>query len=563
MGNTYYNKDTKEQYGENRPSNSYIYGQQDDGTWVINNPNYGQPGQLPYIRVSANDPRVPKMASEEVQDRQLSQFERSEIDKQLNDEAIRRGWGQGQWGKLWGGLIGTGVALGLGASYAPAMWELVAQNAPRLWSVIAPGTTGGKLIGSVAGAEALHGIANEAYQDITGSPNTYTRDAANFLGVGNIPNEYLRDLAYFGFDLADPAYPMADKVLSEGFRVANEMRRAATPQQLLLSEDVGKPVYGKKPYYYNDGAWNTEQMTQDINLGVKDFLNEIMSPEYAEAAIDNMEEAARMGLHYTPTFNKESFITTRDKGIKSSINWDKVNHDGNASTSFLGAGDQPAEVTFWGYSPVSYRQTGAHESSHASLHGVNGRAGVDIPNMEIAQKEYEFLKHKSSQVFVDDFSAGPYTFTGKGAQTGEGYANCRDLGKELGVQFAQPYPGDEKVLELLNSDAAKNSTKAGLIKGFRLDKEHLKYVWKALNGTQWIIFPGIVGGALIESNKQGNKLIPRAKSGIHIKKKNKGKFTEYCGGKVTDKCIQKAKHSSNPKLRKRATFAENARKWNK
>ena len=25
--------------------------------------------------------------------------------------------------------------------------------------------------------------------------------------------------------------------------------------------------------------------------------------------------------------------------------------------------------------------------------------------------------------------------------------------------------------------------------------------------------------------------------GIHIKKKNRGKFTEYCGGEVTDECI--------------------------
>ena len=28
-----------------------------------------------------------------------------------------------------------------------------------------------------------------------------------------------------------------------------------------------------------------------------------------------------------------------------------------------------------------------------------------------------------------------------------------------------------------------------------------------------------------------------AGKGIHIKKKNRGKFTEYCGGEVTDKCI--------------------------
>lgn len=52
-----------------------------------------------------------------------------------------------------------------------------------------------------------------------------------------------------------------------------------------------------------------------------------------------------------------------------------------------------------------------------------------------------------------------------------------------------------------------------------------------------------------------------AKSGIHIKKENRGKFTSYCGGKVTNECIQRGKHSSNPAIRKRATFAANARKW--
>lgn len=50
--------------------------------------------------------------------------------------------------------------------------------------------------------------------------------------------------------------------------------------------------------------------------------------------------------------------------------------------------------------------------------------------------------------------------------------------------------------------------------------------------------------------------------GIHIKKKNRGKFTEYCGGKVTEECIRRGKNSSNPTTRKRATFAANARNWN-
>ena len=48
-------------------------------------------------------------------------------------------------------------------------------------------------------------------------------------------------------------------------------------------------------------------------------------------------------------------------------------------------------------------------------------------------------------------------------------------------------------------------------------------------------------------------------SGIHIKKENRGKFTSWCGGKVTSECIAKGKRSSNPAIRKRATFADNAR----
>lgn len=55
----------------------------------------------------------------------------------------------------------------------------------------------------------------------------------------------------------------------------------------------------------------------------------------------------------------------------------------------------------------------------------------------------------------------------------------------------------------------------------------------------------------------------RCKNGskIHIKKKNRGKFTQYCGGNVTEECIRRGKNSSSATIRKRATFAANARKW--
>lgn len=58
---------------------------------------------------------------------------------------------------------------------------------------------------------------------------------------------------------------------------------------------------------------------------------------------------------------------------------------------------------------------------------------------------------------------------------------------------------------------------------------------------------------VVEKFKKGSK--------IHIKESQKGSFTRWCGGNVTSECIQRGKNSNNPKIRKKATFAANARKW--
>jgi oligoendopeptidase F len=54
---------------------------------------------------------------------------------------------------------------------------------------------------------------------------------------------------------------------------------------------------------------------------------------------------------------------------------------------------------------------------------------------------------------------------------------------------------------------------------------------------------------------------------IHIKKANRGKLRKAAGAKKGKKIpvskLRKMKNSKNPKTRKRANFALNARKWKK
>ena len=74
-------------------------------------------------------------------------------------------------------------------------------------------------------------------------------------------------------------------------------------------------------------------------------------------------------------------------------------------------------------------------------------------------------------------------------------------------------------------------------------------------------YPMFTGAVVTEAGYQTTKHKNGGKMKIHIKKKNKGKFTAYCGGTVTQACINRAKASGNTTLVKRATFAANARTW--
>ena len=89
---------------------------------------------------------------------------------------------------------------------------------------------------------------------------------------------------------------------------------------------------------------------------------------------------------------------------------------------------------------------------------------------------------------------------------------------------------------------------------YELAKENLNIKeMDALNKSRITSLPNSFSSPKINTFAKGG--------GIHIKPENRGKFTEYCGGKVTSECIARGKRSSNPAIRKRATFAANARKW--
>ena len=161
------------------------------------------------------------------------------------------------------------------------------------------------------------------------------------------------------------------------------------------------------------------------------------------------------------------------------------------------------------------------------------------------------------------FNTAFYKFSDFGFKPGT-YGLVRQNGK---AKIMLIDPKTKQWREAMFSDAYPTSVKEGLQQDrvLSVDYSDIPFVGgHILEKTSGSWHPGSQV-AFIEGLKQGGKMnileFLKNGSGIHIKKKNRGKFTSYCGGKVTDECIQKGKNSSNPAIRKRAVFAANARKW--
>ena len=131
----------------------------------------------------------------------------------------------------------------------------------------------------------------------------------------------------------------------------------------------------------------------------------------------------------------------------------------------------------------------------------------------------------------------------------------------IGYDFANKYLNNQEI------SAMAKQRLTSLPNSFQSLPEKNTYNAFAFGGN---LFDEVVGNGfnqvlpIMQQQEQTVQAANIAKDGggIHIKKKNRGKFTEYCGGKVTEACIRRGKNSSNPTTRKRATFAQNARNWN-
>jgi hypothetical protein len=281
----------------------------------------------------------------------------------------------------------------------------------------------------------------------------------------------------------------------------------------------------------------------------QDSINNINTPA---AITGNIQGNSSVTGSYSPSANSSNGITGQQvTGVLGGITqgWNAIsnanNLKGTQRSTALGDGIEGAvSSTLSAFGPWG-------QVAGAALNLVNGIGGSLMNGNQTARAASKFTVNNDVQ------QSGSYGGIANDANTakadGQSYRKAGLFGKlfaspgHLQDEMTQSTAQQNQVAGILNTAKQARQQQAG---GTDLMNSQLQQ--KNYNTNTW-------GSGQMTFGKAGMKLLPKAKDGIHIKKSHEGRFTAW--KKRTGETTEEGKHSSNPKIRKEATFAANVAKW--
>lgn len=206
----------------------------------------------------------------------------------------------------------------------------------------------------------------------------------------------------------------------------------------------------------------------------------------------------------------------------------------------------------------------------------SGAIGYEFDNRYLNNQEMSAISKQRLTSLPNSFQALPEMNTYNAFAEGGGLSREKNYGSKK-----KPYPsvpsgdfaGPHRSYPIPTKADARDALRLAGLHGNKSVRRKVLAKYPSLKAFGGSLFDDVVGSNFNQSfaqrifQQEPEQTVQAANiakdgGGIHIKKKNRGKFTEYCGGKVTEECIRRGKNSSNPTTRKRAIFAANARHWN-
>lgn len=243
-----------------------------------------------------------------------------------------------------------------------------------------------------------------------------------------------------------------------------------------------------------DRSWNMDKIHSDVDKGTKEAIDFLESDVKKETDLYNKRLAKRLGYeHFTPYPNGAERAR-----VKVTPDYETITYPNGEFAGRVAFDADPSKDILQYNKHYNLHPTAYHETLHRGYYGM-----ADKDRMPIGGNLFEHVKRKANTTDFYDFKTRKLLVPENEAPDletynyllieGETAANTMELGKRLGLQPGQEYPGRQALEQMLKEFSESGNEHAFITK--YLNIKHPKRVWNALTG-KYFVYP-LIGTTLI------------------------------------------------------------------
>lgn len=271
-------------------------------------------------------------------------------------------------------------------------------------------------------------------------------------------------------DLAVSAAPLLQKGFRWVFNKAGQLVKVPK-QSELFSQNLSS-----EKFINPDGSINVQEAVPEIVRGKNFAIEYLNSPIRTAVNTHNKELANRLGFKLFRPFNEARQRVSTPSNLK--IVRENSSIGGSVSTDSKNPAADQVTINLYNSDPY-------YASMHENLHrGYLGNAPKEYFLNETrgtfgdTNRFYNYLKDKLLKPWSERYNLPGADYLDQSAELA---VNMFEVGQRMGLKVGQKFPGNQKVLELLEKYKNSGDYKSGVID--HLNLKHPLRIWKALTGT--------------------------------------------------------------------------------
>ena len=354
-----------------------------------------------------------------------------------------------------------------------------------------------------------NGMNNVTLPEVTVTPRNINLAGAVDRGRRTVGN--------MGKEILSATTPLGDiesaKDIYQDARSGNYGQAALGAGLLLLPNFIEKPLkalkrvgkkvvkasnkYPAKNLEVNlnpDRSWNMDKVHSDVDKGTKEAIDFLESDVKKETDLYNKRLAKRLGYnHFTPYPNGAD----RAK-VKVTPDYETITYPNGEFAGRVYLDPNPSNDMLQYNKHYNLHPTAFHETLHRGHYGMvpQDRRMLGATGTEHVRRLHDskdFYNFKTKKLLVPENEAPDLEMYNYLFENGEAAANTMELGKRLGLQPGQEYPGRQALEQMLKEFSESGNEHSHMPK--YLNMKHPKRVWNALTG-RYFVYP-LIGTTLI------------------------------------------------------------------